>query len=186
MVTVGRIERLQPPRTSTVLPSRFGSRPWGEGWSDTSSSTRISLGSHPGDDEPDQNRRDGHEAHHGCDDSGQERGPVDAVDPYSHKDYQGVSEGEGAKYGYPCEYQGGRSVGCHAVDRPETGHLPDEGPYGEKVDSSYHADPDRREQCEEDGVDHRRPQITGVEVAEEKVGGEGERGAEDAGDRADQ
>src|SRR5215218_7508815 len=27
MVTVGRIERLQPPRTSTVLPSRFGPRP---------------------------------------------------------------------------------------------------------------------------------------------------------------
>src|SRR5918999_6084584 len=185
MVTVGRIERLQPPRISTVRPSRFGPCPWGTGWSDTSSSTMRSLGGHPGDDEPDQNRRDGYEAHHGCDHSSQESGPVDALDAYSHQHYQGVGEREGAKYRYPCKCQGGRGVGRHAVDLPEAGRLPDEGPYGEKVHSSYHANPDRREQCEGNSVDHRRPQVTGVEDAEEKVGGEGERGAEDAGDRAD-
>src|SRR5919107_1006712 len=56
----------------------------------------------------------------------------------------------------------------------------------EEVDSCYRADPDRREQCEEDGVDYRRPQVPCVEVAEEKVCGEGDRGAEDARDRADE
>src|SRR5215218_4236045 len=186
MVTVGRIERLQPPRTSTVRPSRSGPEPLGRRGSEIFSSTRMSLGSHPGDDEPDHNRRDRHETHYGCDDGGQERGPVDTLNAYSHKDYQGVGKREGAKYGYPCEYQGGGSVGRHAVDLPEAGHLPDEGPYGKNVDSSYHADPDRREQCEENGVDHCRPQVTGIEVAEEKVGGEDERGAKDARDRPDE
>src|SRR5918995_6658780 len=176
MVTVGSIERLQPPRTSTILVRG----PWGEGWSETSSSTRISLGSHPGDDEPDHYRRDGHEAHHGCDYGSQKRGPVDALDAYSHEDYQGVGEREGAEHGYPGEYQGGRRVGRHAVDLPEARYVPDEGLYGEQVDSGYHADPDGREQGEEYGVDHRRPKIPCVEVAEEKVGGEGERCAEDA------
>src|SRR5215203_2650393 len=186
MVTVGRIERLQPPRTSTVRLARFGREPQGRRGSEIFSSTRISLGSHPGDDEPDHNRRDGHEAHHGCDEGGQERGPVDALDTYSHKDYQGIGKREGAKDGYPCDYQDGGSVGRHAVDLPEAGDLPDEGPYGKKVDSSYHAGPDRREQCEENGVSRRRPQVTGVEVAEEKVCGEGDRGAKDATDRADE
>src|SRR5688500_5746517 len=179
MVTLGSIECLQTPRTSKVRPSRFGPRPPG-------SEARCALRSHPGDDEPDHNRRDGHEAHDGCDDGGHESGPVDALDAYSHKDYKGVGERESAKHGYPCEYQGGRSVGRHAVDLPEARHLPDEGPYGEKVDSGYHTDPDRREQCEEDGVEHRRPQVPCVEVAEEQVGGEGDRGAEDATDRADE
>src|SRR5829696_2277137 len=135
MVTVGRIEPLQPPRTSTGRPSHFGPEPLGRRGSETYSSTSISL-----------------EGHHGCDDGGQESGPVDALDTYSHKDYQGVGKREGAKYGYPCEYQGGGSVGCHAVDLPEAGDLPDEGPYGKKVDASYHAGSDRREQCEENGV----------------------------------
>src|ERR671910_452805 len=142
MVTVGRIERLQPPRTSTVRPSRFGPEPLGRRGSEIYSSTSISLGSHPGDDEPDHNRRDGHEGHHGCDDGGQESGPVDALDTYSHKDYQGVGKREGAKYGYPREYQGGGSVGRHAVDLPEAGYSPDEGLYGEEVDPGYRADPD--------------------------------------------
>src|SRR5918999_5882 len=142
MVTVGSIERLQPPRTSTVRPSRFG--------------PRRALGSRPGDEEPDHDRCDGHEAHHCRDEGGQERGPVDALDGYTQKDYKGVGERESAEHGYPREYQGGRGVGRHAVDLPEVRHLPDEGPYREKVDSCYHTDPDRREQCEEDGVERRR------------------------------
>src|SRR5215211_1904116 len=106
-------------------------RPSGEGWSSTFGSTRCSLGGHPGDGDPDQNRSDGHEADQGRDDSGYKRSPVNALDAYSHQYHQGVGKGEGTEYGYPREYQGGGSVGRHAVDLPKAGHLPDEGPDGE-------------------------------------------------------
>ena len=53
------------------------------------------------------------------------------------------------------------------------------------VDPGYHADPDGREQCEEVGVDHRCPEVP-ASRSRKKVGREGNRGAEDARDRADE
>src|SRR5215203_5098137 len=128
------------PRSCTSFPS-FCDR----GWSEISSSTRRSLGSYLVDGEPDQDRRDGHEADHGRDDGGQERGPVDALYAYPHQDYHGVGKGKSPQYGYPCEYEDRCGVGRHAVDLRKARHLPDEGPYGKQVDPRYHADPDRRE-----------------------------------------
>src|SRR5919112_4000678 len=108
----------------------------------TSASTSRSLGAHPGDGEPYQNRRDGHEPRKGRHDGRKERGLVNGLDSYTHQDHKGVGEGEGAEYGYPREYQGRGGVGGHAVDLRKSRHLADKSPDGEQVDSRRRADPD--------------------------------------------
>src|SRR3712207_28341 len=120
------------PRSCTSFPTLCDG-----GWSEISSSTRRSLGSYLVDGEPDQDRSDGHEADHGRDDGGQERGLVDALDAYPHQDHEGVGKGEGSQYGYPREYENRGGVGRHAVDLRKACHLPDEGLDGEKVDPRH-------------------------------------------------
>src|SRR5215212_9760561 len=161
-------------------------RSCGEGWSATSASTGRFLECYLVDGDPHQDRGDGHEARECCDDRGKGRGLVRALDAYPHQDHQGVGKSEGPEYGYPGEHQGGRGVGGHAVDLREARHLPGERPDREKIHARRHTYPDRREHGKEQGANDRRPHVRGVQSAEKEVRGQGDRGCEDARDRADQ